>query len=505
MKKAFAMLLSAVMLLSVVYFPVAAAGDLAGEWVCWAVDRGDGVLKQEYNGTKVETISLLIRPDGTLRSKSGSSEAAGTWEEIEGGVRVRIDGQPALDFLLEKGQLVLRNGAGDIFYLGRSEEAGASEAEGTEFFLFRKGITWTSTPEQVREAEGVGQEIDDLVHPKYPDFRLLEIQEAFDKGDQGSSLNYLFHKDSLLAIFYDSPYESGSYMSLVNSMLRQYGEPMPAESDWVTGILKSMPARVLTHFELEDNGHKTWMIREDTAAFVMEYNRGGSAALACVNLGLLEGMGLNADGAWDAFLFGKAEENPAGTEEGAINAQGTRFRFSRNGITWASTPRQVREAEGVSSDRDYWIHRDYPDFQLLDLGDATAAGVQAYSLNYLFRKDRLLAIFYDFVEWESGNAAKRDSLQAAMTQKYGRPMPEDTDWVTQTLKRVPGEVLTAFHLEDVEHQTWRIHEDTAAFLITYSRRGGFALAYVNLGLLAEMGYGGDGETLPDAGTPPDGI
>ncbi len=437
--------------------------------------------------------------------KSGSAEEAGTWEEIKGGVRVRSDGQPALDFLLEKGQLVLRNGAGDTFYLGRWEEAGAMEAEETGFILFRKGITWASTPEQVREAEGVGQEIDYLVRQKYPDFRLLSIRDAFDEGDQGNSLNYLFYKDSLLAIFYDSPYESGSYRSLVNSMLREYGEPMPAESDWVTEILKSMPARVLTHFELEDNGHRTWMIREDTAAFVIEYKWSDYVALACVNLGLLERMGLNTGETWDAFILGQTERYPDETEEDTAGAEGTRFRFSRNGITWASTPREVREAEGVGSDDDYWVHRLYPDYQLLDIHDAVAAGVQADSLNYLFHKDSLLAIFYDFVGWESGKPAKRDTLLAAMIEKYGKPVPKDTDWVSETLKRVPGEVLTEFGLEDVEHQTWMIHEDTAAFLITYSRRGGFALAFVNLGLLAEMGYGGDGETLPDAWTPSDGI
>ena len=314
--------------------------DYTGEWVIVAVDEGDGILKEEYSGAIGEDLGVMqFKRDKTVSGISLGSSFTGNWAEIEGGIRVTAKGQPALDFLLKDGQLVVDNGAGDTFYLSRAEGEGAS---GTE-----------------------------------------EIAA------------------------------------------------------------------------------------EEAAA--------------------------------------GAEEAAAGVEEAAAKAEGTTFVFSRNGITWAATPRQVREVEDVDDWKEFRVYHKYPDYQLLDTGDAVAAGVEAESLNYLFYKDSLLAIFYDFVCWESGNAEKRDSLTAAMTKKYGEPQPAENDWVTEHLKYVPEDVLTVLYMEDMGHTTWMIHEDTAAFIITYNQRSGFALVYVNRGLLAEMGFEAGGGTPPVVWTPSDGI
>ena len=65
-----------------------------GKWVAAAVDEGDGILKEEFEGVKVaELMSLQINRDGTLIMTAMGVDTKGVWHEIDGGINATIDGE----------------------------------------------------------------------------------------------------------------------------------------------------------------------------------------------------------------------------------------------------------------------------------------------------------------------------------------------------------------------------------------------------------------------------
>ena len=84
----------------------AQAADYAGEWVCVAVDPGDGVKVTRYEGIDVkDLVDLKLQEDGTLILTSMGAAMPGTWKEENGGISVSIEGE-AVPFELKDGQLV---------------------------------------------------------------------------------------------------------------------------------------------------------------------------------------------------------------------------------------------------------------------------------------------------------------------------------------------------------------------------------------------------------------
>ncbi len=97
----------------------AAASGFEGEWVCVAIDLGDGIWLHEYEGVKAEDVmTLLLGPGGSLQVTSFGESINGTWEEETDGVLAMVDGE-AVALELREGRLV-------------------NEAEGVRFYLEKK-------------------------------------------------------------------------------------------------------------------------------------------------------------------------------------------------------------------------------------------------------------------------------------------------------------------------------------------------------------------------------
>ncbi|MHC1786923.1 MAG: hypothetical protein AB9880_07675 [Christensenellales bacterium] len=154
MKKAVgALLLSLIILAAGVLQPALAQGaDLTGDWVCVAVDLGDGVKSTEYMGSSVgDLMKLSIKADGTLLLTSMGAPIPGTWQANQEGLAATIDGEPVA-FLLQEGQL-LNQSEGVTIYLGRA----AAKAEPGGLLGLLKGSRYLGrwTVAAIDEGDGV--------------------------------------------------------------------------------------------------------------------------------------------------------------------------------------------------------------------------------------------------------------------------------------------------------------------------------------------------------------
>jgi len=99
---------------------LAETSSFAGEWVCVALDDGDGVKKTEYEGINVsDLMKLQFNQDGTLQVSSLGESMPGTWKEDKNGISAVIDSEP-VEFEFIEGQLV-SNSNGTIIYLEKVE------------------------------------------------------------------------------------------------------------------------------------------------------------------------------------------------------------------------------------------------------------------------------------------------------------------------------------------------------------------------------------------------
>lgn len=59
--------------------------DYQGEWVCVAVDLGDGVKVTQYEGASVRDLAnLKLNADGTMSVTTPGGAISGTWKEESG-------------------------------------------------------------------------------------------------------------------------------------------------------------------------------------------------------------------------------------------------------------------------------------------------------------------------------------------------------------------------------------------------------------------------------------
>ena len=104
MKATLAILAALCLMLPVTSF--AQPADYTGEWVCTAVDMGDGVLLKEYEGIAVsELMRLTLDQSGGLTVNSLGQTIPGTWSAQDQGITALIEGQQVV-FLLKDGKLV---------------------------------------------------------------------------------------------------------------------------------------------------------------------------------------------------------------------------------------------------------------------------------------------------------------------------------------------------------------------------------------------------------------
>lgn len=134
--------------------------DYQGEWVCVAVDLGDGVKVTQYEGASVRDLAnLRLNADGTMSVTTPGGAISGTWKEENGGISAQIEGE-VVPFELKDGQLVNASN-GVTMYL---EKAGAKPMTGGLLSLI-KGSKYTGhwIAAIVDEGDGVQkQEIDGI-------------------------------------------------------------------------------------------------------------------------------------------------------------------------------------------------------------------------------------------------------------------------------------------------------------------------------------------------------
>lgn len=120
MKATLAILAALCLMLPVTSF--AQPADYTGEWVCTAVDMGDGVLLKEYEGIAVsELMRLTLDQSGGLTVNSLGQTIPGTWSAQDQGITALIEGQQVV-FLLKDGKLV-NTESGVTSYLERQPAA----------------------------------------------------------------------------------------------------------------------------------------------------------------------------------------------------------------------------------------------------------------------------------------------------------------------------------------------------------------------------------------------
>jgi|GEM_PF-3664840 hypothetical protein len=192
------------------------------------------------------------------------------------------------------------------------------------------------------------------------------------------------------------------------------------------------------------------------------------------------------------------------------------FAFSRNGITWESTWKQVIEAEAQGNYMSVYTKAFYPGFKNLEIDTPTVAGFEATSINYLFYNENFLAIYYEFGQrfQPSGkdiafSFAVKDrnnwfaKLILAMNSKYGNTLSDEQDWLNQNLSLFPESLLEFFDITISSHKTWQVASNTIASLIFFNEKdsGGSryfdaALAFLNLEKIEELGF----DVLPGINT-----
>ncbi len=125
MKRTFAFFVSLLFLLlafSAAPASAAEASGYAGEWVCVAIDMGDGVRLTQYEGSAVaDLMKIRFDPDGSLQVTSFGQPVPGIWEPGLEGVSAVIDGS-AVIFRSVDGELVNASD-GVTFYLEKAATA----------------------------------------------------------------------------------------------------------------------------------------------------------------------------------------------------------------------------------------------------------------------------------------------------------------------------------------------------------------------------------------------
>lgn len=191
-----------------------------------------------------------------------------------------------------------------------------------------------------------------------------------------------------------------------------------------------------------------------------------------------------------------------------LSIRADRFVFSRNGITWGATWKEVQATEAQEKGVSVYVKPEYPGFRNLEVYAPRVAGFEATSLNYLFYNENFLAVFYEF-SWRFNliDMHERDSLVtresyfdriiAAMNSKYGAALTGGDDWVSRNLEKFPDSLLEYFGIKVARHSTWQVAGDTIASLVIYNEREGpggrasydAALVYLNPGKLDRLGFG----------------
>lgn len=147
---------------------------------------------------------------------------------------------------------------------------------------------------------------------------------------------------------------------------------------------------------------------------------------------------------------------------GAAMAEETGFVF-RNGVTWESTPEEVRQsesAEGNENEFDGWIKLAYYE---------TSASKFTADLFYCFQDGEMYCCGYNFGDLPEGD---REYLTKALSSKYGETETSDPE-ALRTLM-----CLMEPHEEELlDVQNWRLDDGTYIAMGCIGDRKNFFLLY----------------------------
>ncbi len=163
-------LLMLILVLAVSPAALAQTADYAGDWVCVAVDMGDGVKLTQYEGSDVgELMKIKLNQDGSLMVTTLGMSIPGTWKGDAKGVSANIEGEE-LAFELIGGQLV-NTSNGVTAYM---EKAAAQPKTGGLLSLV-KGSKYLGkwVPTAVDEGDGILK--DSLEGVKVADLMALQV------------------------------------------------------------------------------------------------------------------------------------------------------------------------------------------------------------------------------------------------------------------------------------------------------------------------------------------
>ena len=149
---------------------------------------------------------------------------------------------------------------------------------------------------------------------------------------------------------------------------------------------------------------------------------------------------------------------------GAAMAEETGFLF-RNGVTWASTPEEVRQSEGTDGFED-----DYEGWTEQIYSHATVSKFVA-DLTYVFRENQLYFCGYWFDDLSDEN---REYLTKALSSKYGEPTGSDPE-ALRTLMCL----LAPVEEELLDVQNWRLADGTYIAMFCMGDRDECYLVYFN--------------------------
>lgn len=155
----------------------------------------------------------------------------------------------------------------------------------------------------------------------------------------------------------------------------------------------------------------------------------------------------------------------------AAMAEGTGFLF-RNGVTWASTPEEVRQSESAAGSED-----NYKEWTKQIYYQAAVSRFVA-ELTYAFRDDQLYFCGYWFYD---SSAEDREYLAKALSSKYGDP----TDPDPETLRMLMC-LLAPVEVELLDIQNWRLADGTYIAMFCMGDREECNLVYFNEEKLLEL-------------------
>ena len=322
-----------------------------------------------------------------------------------------------------------------------------------EGFELDNGVTWTTTAQELLDAEGV-QQAEDYDYSVYNGYELYEIESDADTQALSNAYGFLNGQMVFAATYYTQA-AADSFSAYEAALRARYGEPTETDAVHATALFDRVEAGALDAEYL--TAISGWTLADGTAAYLF----------------VLDG---------DIYTFYFNEPALLGPENAAQPAESFVF---YNDITWVSSLEDMQAAEGAAG-----VPVTLGAYQAYFYTDRQIGG-EAAETAYFFRGDDLAiaAVSYGLNHNTSG-----------LWSAYGTPAPKDAGKLAELLYFLFEDQTDRLTITDITN--WSLADGTWIILFRLEDEGIY-IFYCNEPLIlnAETAFtfynGADWTTTPE--------